>query len=409
VPRTIMNIDFDDEIQIREQPCTVEDISEMLRKCKDMGVDTIVWRCTTLGRADYRSNVMTRADAPYDRTDAEAEFGSCRWLKGDAEMIEDYVRRRTGYHEKSRRILTDYDPPAVARELTASFGMELYLWLDIFDEYFPGLGSRFLREHPECQWISRDGERHFRGLRCYGFPEAVENQLEVVRELTAYEPDGLYLSTSCHSRHCNREGEWNGYGFEKPVVDRYRQRHGTGIREADFDTKAWHRVKGEFVTELCSRIKDILRPLGQKLMLPAPIGDHKVWDWPLFSGQPIAQYHVDWRAHVDQGIADSLILGEYQPVWREIPPGHWRRLAEEMGITDLRLMMLETQAAETCRAYAAGRCELYYWTGWMRTRKNIERVLGCIDRAMSTQPMNGVVLHELMSFERADFFPRLGA
>ena len=407
-----MNIDFDDEVQLRDHPMTVEDIEEMLRRCLEMGVDTVTWRCTTLGRADFRSQVMDRSDLPLDVADIDRADRAGGWFttperpkSGVCTREERYEKRRT-VPDKCRDIFQAYDPPEVARDLTAKLGLDLYLWFDPFDEYFPGHGNRFLRENPHCQWTSRDGERYFEGLRCYGFPEAVQNHLDVLEELAAYEPDGLYFATSCHSRHRDRTGEWDDYGFEEPVVARYRERDGVDIRKQDFDEEKWHRIKGEFVTEFFEQAKSLLSGRNIKMMLPAPIGDRKVWDYRLFSGQSVAQHHTDWRAWVDRGIADSLIVGEYQPIWYDPPSKLWLSIADRLGVP---VAELEARAAAMCRDYVGSRCELYYWTGWMRTLDNIQQRLKRVDRGMATQPLDGVVYHEMYSFEAIEYYPRLEA
>jgi len=411
MPRVIMNVDFDDEVILRDHPMTVADIEQMLACAKEMGADTIVWRCTTLGRADFRSDVMDRSDLPLDVADLERAEAAGGWFKtpGDPRpgvmTHQQRIAHRDAAPGKMTAILSEYDPPAVARETTRRMGLDLYLWLDIFDEYFPGHGSRFLEKHPHCQWLSRDGERRFDGLRCYGYPEALENQLDVVRELAAYEPDGLYFSTSCHSRHRNRTGEWDDYGFDDPVVARYKERHGVDIRTGDFDRDAWHRIKGEFVTNLCARAKALLSERGQKLMLPAPIGDRKVWDFRLFSGRAVAQFHADWRAWADRGIADSLIVGEYQPTFRDAPSGHWLEIAERTGMDVARL---ETLSAAAVRDYVRGRCEVFYWASWMRDTDTVRKKLERSTAAMRAEPLDGVVYHEMYSFERNEFFPQLG-
>ena len=68
-----LNIDFDDEIQLRDQPVTRGEVRQMLERSKAMGCVGGIWRCTTLGRADYRSQIMDRSDKPFDVADHDAQ------------------------------------------------------------------------------------------------------------------------------------------------------------------------------------------------------------------------------------------------------------------------------------------------------------------------------------------------
>ena len=410
--RIVMNIDFDDEIIYRDDPVTVGDIDEMMRRSKEMGADTVTWRVTTLGRADWRSEVMDRSDVPLDEADVDRCDRAGGWFrtperpKSGPMTREQRLGLRGPQPAKSKAILAAYDPPQVAREMATKHGLELYLWFDPFDEFFPGHGNRFLREHPEYQWVSRDGERRFEGLRCHGYPACIENHMDALSELVAYEPDGMYFATSCHSRHRDRTGEWDGYGFNDPVVDLYRERLGKDIRQDDLDLDAWHRIKGEFVTRFYAAAAGLLKPLGVKVMLPVPIGDHKILDYPLWSLQSVAQYHMDWRAWIDQGLADSLIVGEYQPVFQDGREAFWGAIAERIGMDGATVL---TDAPAQVREYAAGRCEVFYWSAWMHTRDGIATRIARMCQAMDRQPMDGMVMHELFSFEKANYFPDLTA
>jgi len=427
--KIIMNVDFDDEVCFRREPITVADIKEMLGRCKAMGVDTVIWRFSVGGRVHYHSNVSDRVDVPVDIADIKQAGESGLWFTKPAGPSraygdkEDYTNRRCVTANKARVILSNYDPLQVAREFTTELGLDLYIWLDMFDEYHPGLCSRFLRENPRLRWLSRDGKRYFEGLRAYGFSECVENQLDVLRELAAYEPEGIYFSSSCHSRFKDRTGEWKESGFEEPVVARYRERYGIDIREQPFDMEKWHRIKGEFITEFFVEAKKVLDPCGIKLMLPAPIGDHVMWDYPLWSGRSVAEFYCDWRTWADRGIADSLVVGEYQPMWRDTRFPHWDVIAKRMGVDASDQREVQLNGLRKAWDWACEKCEVYCHSGWLHggysamekgedTAKQsaaVAKQLAAIDHGLQMRPMHGVVHHEMRAFEAAEFFPRLSS
>jgi len=409
-----MNIDFDDEVQCREHPVSRQDVWEILECSKAMGCVGVIWRCTTLGRADYRSEIMDRADRAFDVEDHDAQQASGKWglFLSDARRklgMPTFREARERYVEKSEAILADYDPPALVREITRELGLELVLWLDTFDEYAPGMGCRFLREKPHCQWVSRDGREHFEGLRGYWYAEAVENMLAIVQELAAYGPDCLYFSTSCHSRHKDRGEQEDFYGFDDPVVARYRGRHGIDIRTEDFDVFEWHRIKGEFFTDFVREAAEMLHADDLQLVLPAPIGDYKVWDKPLWSHRAPAAMHMDWRTWVDEGLADTLIVGEYQPMWGAQQMDYWPIIAERAG---LDCADVEASAGRQVREYVQNRCDLLYFSSWIHGggqhgREGLEASIQRVQEGANRAPLDGVVWHELASFERHDYYPSL--
>jgi len=151
----------------------------------------------------------------------------------------DYAKRRaegTGepWGGRLTATLARMDPIATARDACRRHGILFYIWLDPIDKR----RNRFLIEHSEFLVVGRDGKTLWPGLRSYANEKAVNNQLMVVDELVAYQPDGLYLSTSCHTRHLKFPEPDDFFGFESPVAEAYRWETGRDLFDKDFGNRS---------------------------------------------------------------------------------------------------------------------------------------------------------------------------
>jgi len=323
-------------------------------------------------------------------------------VRAEREKVAD---RCAWWLEAYKETLERFDPLVVACRAAQEKGLEFYAWIDPFDEHYPGHLSHFLTQHPECQWTARDGLQRYNYLRSYAFPEAREDFLGYVREVLAAGPDGLYLCTSCHTQHYPRPVIQDFYGFEAPVAERYLERHGVDIRETlDIDKDAWHGIKGEFVTEFYRSIKDEARKVGAKVCIGCQLGDHMTFRYPFFRGYDhvSARFHADWRTWVNEGIADSLVIGDYQPLWNK--GDYWRGSGEPIESADLPAEVAADLFADECK----GKAEIYLFSAWMHKPDFPEglRVRGDVLRRDRS---DGMIVHEAMSIEEADAWEEMAA
>jgi len=384
--KLVLTLDFNDEVRTHRDYCTPADIREKIARCRDAGVDRLLWRMTCLGTAAYRSRQLWTAD-----TCDAADVLDQDWLDDERqlEVVVAHAQRAAAY----RRILREYDPPEVARDACRAAGIKFYAWWDLFDEWWPGYTSRFLHENSRCQWTSRDG-RHFRGVRSYAFPESRESQLPVLDELLAYEPDGLYACTSCHPCNTRQPFVEDFYGYEAPVAEEFARRYGADTRVTDdFDREKWHDLKGEFVTELYRAIGAKLKAKGVQFLIGAPA--ERLLFHPNFEDRSIfiAKYTADWRRWVDEGLAQGLSMGDYEQTWRR--EGFWRtRLTRPLPEGKLLCDLLP----EWFRAAVGRRAELLLFTGWLEERTLEEQLRAFAGRA-AVLDADGLILHEHATIE----------
>ena len=141
-------------------------------------------------------------------------------------------------------------------------GIPIYVWMTVYDEGFPEYGhySRLLKEHPEYQWVNRTGTKHLTGVPCYAFPEARRFRVKMIEETCQYPIDGVFLSFRSHSVSHESYEQADEFGYEQPIVDEYRRRHGVDIRTQEFDRQKWHQLKGEYFTQLLRETRQAIGP-----------------------------------------------------------------------------------------------------------------------------------------------------
>lgn len=297
--------------------------------------------------------------------------------------------------------LARMDPIATARDACRRHGIEFYIWLDVIDER----RGNFLLEHPECLVIGRDGKAPWPGLRSYANAAAVENELAVIDELAAYRPDGMYMSLSCHTRHLNFPEQEDYFGFEVPVAEAYRRETGRDLFKiaTPEDYETWHRIKGDFFTEFLRKAKQHLKPMNVRLMVGTQFGRYTNLTSPYFTGLVKYRFETQWKRWVDEGIADALVLGDYEWPWDRVPTWEPKQFNPPEG----------KQVADLCAPeyvkYIGDRAETFIFSSWLSayaqhhkgaSAANLVDAMRMRSRTVQETGVDGICLHEAWTFEK---------
>ena len=72
--------------------------------------------------------------------------------------MDAYIAQRSAWNKKYAGVIAALNPPEAFIKAGHKRGMKVIIWLDIFDDGYPGYRSKFLAENPHCQWTAKDGK-----------------------------------------------------------------------------------------------------------------------------------------------------------------------------------------------------------------------------------------------------------
>ena len=391
-PDLVVDIDFNDEVFMRKHPITEAEVEKLVRDLHGAGVQTLLVRMGYLGFLPYRTTLTYPIG--FDFADAHAHPLHRNVSK---EETEKYIASHSQANERYVKVLESFNPPEVFIRVGHELGMKVVMWIDIFDDYYPGFRSKFLDEHPYCQWTARDGKTYFKGLTSYAWPEARAFRVAQAKELLDMGADGIHCSTSAHCRHLPNVQGNDVYGFEQPVVDEFKKRYGVDIRTApEFDKEAWHTIKGEFMNQLYRDLANVCHARKKELWIGLQLGTYThLAASPYFSDNVVARYRNLWKPLVDERIADVFVLGDYEIVTNPALR-YWRAkgLAPEPGKD------LFSWAAGEYGGYCRGKTRLYLFSEWLVNSPEAldHRLAQWAERVMDNG-FDGIDMHEAMNFE----------
>lgn len=392
-PELIVDIDFNDEVIIRPEPITAAEVEQLVRDLHAQGTETLLLRMGYLGYLPYR----TKLGYPIG-FDAEHARRHPFSRNLDSKKLEQFIESRQRDNARYRKVIETFNPPEVFIRVGHELGMKVVLWIDIFDDGYSGHRSKFIDEHPHCQWTARDGKTRFEGLISYAWPESRAFRVAQAKELLDLGADGIHCSTSAHCRHLPNVQEDDFYGFEEPVVAEYRNRYGVDIRTAaDFDKEAWHTVKGEFMNRLYRELAEVCHRRGKEFWVGLQLGEytHLAAD-PYFGKNVVARYRNLWQDLVDQKIADAFIVGDYE-ICSTPDHAYWKAKALKPEPGD----DLFAWAAGYYQPHCKGKTKLYLFGEWLPgSTEALDTRLAFWAAKVLAGEFDGIDLHEAMNFEK---------
>jgi hypothetical protein len=389
-PKLIVDIDFNDEVMIRPEPITENDVEKLVQDLHANGPEILLVRTGYLGYLPYRTNLSYPVGF-------DVEHAYRHPFDRDSVKMEQWIKIRKQDNERYRKVIETFNPPEVFIRVGHELGMKVIMWIDIFDDMYSGHRSRFIDNHPHCQWTARDGKTRFEGLISYSWPEARAFRVNQAKELLRLGADGIHCSTSAHCRHLPNVHQDDFYGFEDPVVEEYRKRYGIDIRTAaTFDKEAWHTIKGEFMNKLYSELAAECHALGKELWVGLQLGDytHHSAD-PYFGTNVVVRYRNLWRELVDENIADAFIIGDYE-LCSKPDMDYWKvkALKPKPGSD------LFAWAADYYQPYCKGKTKLNLFGEWLASSpREMDIQLAQWSERVLVNGFDGIDIHEAANFE----------
>ena len=262
----------------------------IFENCKKYGLRRVYWR-VSVGRAFYRSNIMTRVSSK-DSTDKRI-VKIAKLLEADGP-----------------------EPLELAVKYAHKHGIELYAWFPFNEQAYSRVSNLidlWYAERKDLFWRNCDGSRVWMGMPCIAESQVVQRTVSIIEELCGYGVDGVYLS---HRSHCyfpedgvKRPLRENEFGFNEPIRNRFLQRYGVDICKEEFDVDAWQRIKGEFYTEFLAACAEAAHQHGAKLEATTATtrSDYIVY-LEKYGNNHTLQTYNNWEAWVKQAKVDAIVV-----------------------------------------------------------------------------------------------------
>lgn len=289
-----------------------EGVRHMLDTCKACGWTRIHWRVFDGGRGLYKSKFLK----PMGKWDADS-FWSPQ-SPSDKQLVERYTHmnaeQRAALMAKFDALdYSKFDPFAEAVRYGHSIGLKIHAWLSINeDDHGWGLQSEFSKKHPEFRWEHRDGSYHSQLSLAY--PEVRKYKLSLIRELVEnYELDGVFLDwiRTGDVRDNPQNDKTSGaadFGFEKPLIDKYRKQTGKDLRDASDDAAFKFRAEPQTIF-----MRDVSKYL-RKHKLPIAVMVAHPWHYrgeiDKIDGN-LRGLLLDVKTWAKEGLMDSAVAAGY--------------------------------------------------------------------------------------------------
>ena len=140
---------------------------------------------------------------------------------------------------------------------------------------------------------------------CEFYPEVQRLWRWRVKRMLEKGVDGVVLRVSAHGTLTDEPYE---YGFNPPVVEAYRERHGVDIRREEFDPDLLGALRGEAYTRFVRQASAMTRRAGKLFQLQ--VHTEAFRPDPVFGqlmGFP-ANIQFAWRQWLEEGLADAVTL-----------------------------------------------------------------------------------------------------
>ncbi|HXK61075.1 MAG TPA: HEAT repeat domain-containing protein, partial [Acidobacteriota bacterium] len=249
------------------------------------------------------------------------------WRGGQADMWIDHFEFRPEspfYYDLCadwwRHLYKDKKVSKVAIEAAHQRGMEIYLYTALFDygaqgdvgggETFPfPFEDRLRIEHREWCPTDRWGERLAAGPIEFCEPAARQALLDRYLDMVARDNyDGIFFYTYVENWGARYPDE---FGFNPPIVEEFKRRHGVDIRREPFSKQDWYKLRGECLTSFLRDLHAGLAARGKKLSIalypPAP-NFPEPWNGSKVDIPGAGMVYMDWENWVREGIVDELFV-----------------------------------------------------------------------------------------------------
>ena len=181
------------------------------------------------------------------------------------------------------------------------------------------------------------GKNPYISALCPAYPEVRQYWLSQLKEFIEAGVDGVEFRWSAHQDSIDMDS----YGFNQPIVEEYKRRHGVNILTEEFDKGKWRQLRGEYYTQFLREADTLLTRYQKKMMVDVMPTNDSDPNRPQF-----LNIHLDWEkwfsladgvsfkwVHPDTFISKEAMQGRKS--WTYAHQGsdlRFRRVADKYGI-----------------------------------------------------------------------------
>jgi len=332
------------------------------------------------GEGDGRLDALPAVGRRMRKWNTELRAGIIHW-RCTRDKIKGKFFQAGGYRHfyQSRMQAKKYDAFAEVPEIAHDLGMQVFLYVALFDEGWPLLPKKvravsyhnkmhcqhvawqsdFSRKNPDYNLVDRTLKNHQWGVLCLAYPEVRQHFIQRFQRLLADGNfDGLFVCLRSQSRPADFADQ---FGFNRPVRDEFLTRYGRDIWIEDFDIGRWRNLLGEYLTGFLRELKDSLKSSRTLLAVGAPRGD--------VLGPPFGNSALQWKIWVQKGIIDHLVIDQNSSrcpsMWHDLWPMHRGYGYLQNYLDGLNMNTLEADLASVYQpVFQDQRAKLYLARQW---------------------------------------------
>lgn len=218
-------------------------------------------------------------------------------------------------------------PITIGRHARAPVRPDAHVW---GHEKMPVLGEAALNHFPtfgfEFEWhgsgfwgpgwsdspvygIARGTYEYMKGAPCEAYPEVRDYWLEQTDRALAMGFDGVDFRLQNHSQMVS---DYVNYGYNEPIVEAYKARHGIDMLEQEADPLEIMRIRGDFFLQFMEEASRRIRASGKKVQIHLRHSFEEPRlspEWSEIGFWAMPKVLPDWRKLVD--LADEVTLKHY--------------------------------------------------------------------------------------------------
>lgn len=186
-------------------------------------------------------------------------------------------------------------------------------WGFVFDWHGIGFWGDGWLLNPPLLGLARGKLDYLKGTHCEGYPEVREYWLESVKSFIDMGFDGIDFRLQYH---CGMISDYVNYGFNTPIVERYKEVYGidiTKLESIDEETALnIMKVRGEFFMEFLEDAVKTLQASGRKAGIHLRYSNEDPelsYDFNEMGFWAMPRVILDWQKAVD--LADEVTVKDY--------------------------------------------------------------------------------------------------